>query len=343
MFASSPEPAVSVVLPTYNRAHFLPQAFDSLRAQTWGDWELIVVDDGSRDDSAAVVERLAPGLIRPVRYILRENGGPAAARNTGIDLARGKYLAFFDSDDCWLPHHLAASVAALESAPEVEWVFSAARRVNYHTGEVLIPHTFYQGDYPARFLNLRTRRVGALNVLDDPGVLRCTLRGANFGGLQATVVRRGVFSRLRLEPVGFFEDRLAVIRAAALGVRFGYLDDVHVILYSHDANVSFASDKQVESRLAAMSAYVAALEALGRELPLSQAEAHALRAKRGEEAFWNMGYFLARRGRYRDGLRWMRYGLRCRPGNLRFWKTYLATRARAIIGSSNTGSERTCP
>src|SRR6516225_5774559 len=102
----SPEPAVSIVLPTYNRARFLPQALESIRAQTWTDWELIIVDDGSCDDTAAVVRRLAAETDRPVRYVWQENGGPAAARNAGLDLARGTYVAFFDSDDYWLPHHL---------------------------------------------------------------------------------------------------------------------------------------------------------------------------------------------------------------------------------------------
>jgi cellulose synthase/poly-beta-1,6-N-acetylglucosamine synthase-like glycosyltransferase len=331
MPVSCPEPVVSIILPTYNRAKFLPQAFDSIRSQTWTDWELIVVDDGSRDDTAAVVEQLASETGRPVRYVWQENAGPAAARNAGLDRARGKYVAFFDSDDYWLAHHLKDCVGALEGNPEVAWVFCAGRRVDYHTKQVLIEHDFYQDGLRSRFLDLRTRRAGGLHIFEDPCLLQCALRGAGFGGLQSTVARREVFARLRFESVAFFEDRLALIRAIALGIPIGYLDEVHVLIYSHGANVSFASEKQLESYVAAMHAYLAALETLRRELPLTRRESRSLHAKAGEESFWNLGYFLARRGRHRDGLRWMRYGLRCCPLNLAFWKTYLVSCLRAAL------------
>lgn len=333
MPASSPEPTVSIIVPTYNRAKYLPESLESIRAQTWTDWELIVVDDGSQDDTAAVIERLTPAMGRPVRFVRRENGGPAAARNTGLDLATGKYVAFLDSDDCWLPHHLKDGVEALEGTQDVEWLFAAGRRIDYQTKEVLIEHTFYKNEVRPRFLNLRTRQVGKLHIFDDPSLLQCALRGASFGGLQSSMVRREVFARMRFQPVAFFEDRLALIQAVVLGVRLGYLEsDVHVIVYSHDNNISFASDKQLDSRIASMSAYLKALQELERELPLNYRELRALRAKRGEEAFWILGYFLYQRGRRKDGLRWMRYALRCCPSNLSYWKTCLASHAKVLLG-----------
>src|SRR5438105_13937181 len=96
---TKPRPAVSIILPTYNRAKFLPQALASIRAQQFTDWELIVVDDGSTDDTAAVVRGLATDITQPVRYVRQENQGPYAARNTGLDHAAGELVAFFDSDD----------------------------------------------------------------------------------------------------------------------------------------------------------------------------------------------------------------------------------------------------
>jgi glycosyltransferase involved in cell wall biosynthesis len=324
-------PTVSIVLPTYNRANFLPQAFDSIAQQTFTDWELIIVDDGSRDDTAAVVEQLTVQLGRAVTYFWQENSGPAAARNAGIERAGGKYIAFFDSDDCWLPHHLKACFEAFESSPDVDWIFCAGRRIEFQTKKVLIFHSFYTDHSRPRFLDMRTRKIGKLHVFDDANLLRCALRGGGFGGLQSSVVRRDVFARMRFQPVAFFEDRLALIRAIALGVRVGYLDDVHVVVHTHDANVSFASDKQLNSRIASMSHYLRALRELEQELKLNQRELRAFRAKQGEEAFWTLGYFLYQRGRHKEGLQWMRYGLSCCPRNLRYWKTYLATRVRAAL------------
>src|SRR4051794_19288059 len=127
-------PAVSVILPTYNRAKFLPQAFASIKSQTFTDWELIVVDDGSTDDTRSVVEEQTRGWAQPVRYHRQENRGAYGARNAGLDLTRGESVAFFDSDDVWLPHHLADCAAALADNPDVDWVYGASRIVDQETG-----------------------------------------------------------------------------------------------------------------------------------------------------------------------------------------------------------------
>jgi glycosyltransferase involved in cell wall biosynthesis len=101
---------ISVVLPTYNRAGTLPRAIASILAQTWRNFELIVVDDGSSDGTAALVGAIADPRIRYLS--LPRNGGVSAARNHGVREARGRWIAFQDSDDEWLPGHLRALHAA---------------------------------------------------------------------------------------------------------------------------------------------------------------------------------------------------------------------------------------
>src|SRR5271154_3281360 len=109
-------PFFSVVIPAYNRARVLPGALDSVLQQTDQDFEVIVVDDGSTDDPRAVVEDFHDPRIR---YERKENGGGGSARNRGIDLARGRFVAFLDSDDVFLPHHLAAMRRLVESQKNV--------------------------------------------------------------------------------------------------------------------------------------------------------------------------------------------------------------------------------
>jgi glycosyltransferase involved in cell wall biosynthesis len=109
-------PFFSVIIPVFNRARVLPGAIDSVLAQTDQDFEIIVVDDGSADNPAAVVEDFADPRIR---YERKENGGGGSARNRGIDLARGRFVAFLDSDDVFLPHHLAAMRRILEGKPNI--------------------------------------------------------------------------------------------------------------------------------------------------------------------------------------------------------------------------------
>lgn len=106
-------PLVSVILPTYNRARTLERAVRSVLAQTQPDLELLVVDDGSTDHTSQVLA----GIHDPRLHVIRQdNRGPAAARNAGIAAARGDWLAFQDSDDEWLPHKLAAQLAAARNA-----------------------------------------------------------------------------------------------------------------------------------------------------------------------------------------------------------------------------------
>ncbi len=104
---------VSVIVPLYNKAPYVRRALDSVAAQTFRDFELIVVDDGSTDEGASVVESF--GDVR-VRLIRQENAGPGAARNRGIKEARGEVLAFLDADDEWLPTYLEEGLRALDTA-----------------------------------------------------------------------------------------------------------------------------------------------------------------------------------------------------------------------------------
>jgi glycosyltransferase involved in cell wall biosynthesis len=105
---------VSIVIPTYNRSAMLPRALASVQGQTWKNLEIIVVDDGSTDDTAEVMAGLQQddGRIHFLHH--RLNRGAQAARNTGIQSATGRWLAFLDSDDEWLPHRLEAGLAALQ-------------------------------------------------------------------------------------------------------------------------------------------------------------------------------------------------------------------------------------
>jgi glycosyltransferase involved in cell wall biosynthesis len=116
-------PAVSVIIPTHNRADFIGETLASVCAQTFPDFEVIVADDGSTDNTKEVVTSLGDTRIR--YFWQPQSGGlPARVRNKAIGLSRGRYIAFLDSDDLWLPNKLEIQVPYMEAHPEVGFVFT---------------------------------------------------------------------------------------------------------------------------------------------------------------------------------------------------------------------------
>ena len=129
------EGSVSIVVPTFNRLDYLRPALDSVFAQTWTDWDLIIADDGSDEELRAFFRRLDD---QPRVKVLRlpHSGIPAAVRNAGLRQATGVYVAFLDSDDLWAPHKLELQIAAMRARPACQWSYTAFRRVD-RDGKVL--------------------------------------------------------------------------------------------------------------------------------------------------------------------------------------------------------------
>jgi len=126
------QPNVSIVIPAYNRGSLLPRALNSVLRQTVSDWEVLVVDDGSIDDTPEVVRHLTPRFGGRLRYLRRPHLGASAARNTGIDRARGRFVAFLDSDDEFLPTKLERQLALFALRPELGLVYSDFSAINVH-------------------------------------------------------------------------------------------------------------------------------------------------------------------------------------------------------------------
>lgn len=113
------EDLVSIIMPAYNVDEYIEESIRSIQAQTYPNWELIVVNDGSTDTTQAVVERLASQDSR-IRLVTQPNGGVSRARNRGLELARGEYISFLDGDDLWEPTFLRELIDA-KKRPMLEW------------------------------------------------------------------------------------------------------------------------------------------------------------------------------------------------------------------------------
>ncbi len=217
-------PSVSVVLPTHDRRGTLGAAIDSVLSQTWADLELIVVDDGSRDGTPELLATVDDARVR-VRRLPRRSGAPVA-RNLGISLARGRYVAFQDSDDVWRPDALGAQVAALDSADEdVAVVYGAILR--------------HQGG--------RSLRIPGPGHPGPTADLPAHLAAENFVDLPAALVRAEA-----LRAVGGFDPELPRFQdwdlwlRLARSFRFRFVDEV--LLDSYDSPVSISRDEDAYFR-----------------------------------------------------------------------------------------------
>jgi glycosyltransferase involved in cell wall biosynthesis len=173
------DPKVSVVIPTFNRSHYVLGAVGSVLGQSFGDLELIVVDDGSTDDTAAAVRSVADPRVR---LLQRRNGGLQAALNDGFAVARGAYWARLDDDDLWAPDMLETTNGVLDSRPEVGLVYGKSRAMD-------------EGGQPLDFV------FGSRGLYpEDP--LRSLLASCCFGH-HTTLTRRECF-----DDVGLFDESL---------------------------------------------------------------------------------------------------------------------------------------
>jgi len=176
---------VSVVIPTYNRAGTVLDAVQSVLAQEFADLELIVVDDGSTDDTAARLAAIPDPRLRCVRG---EHAGVSAARNLGVSHAKGALVSFLDSDDLWRPDKLAREIAVLGTHPEVDAVFSDLEK---RQGDQVFPSFMRQ---TAVFSRRLSTAAGRVVVLEPREVHLCLLEEVPIKP-SALTLRRDVFTR----------------------------------------------------------------------------------------------------------------------------------------------------
>lgn len=154
---------VSIVMPTYNRSAYLKEAIESVLAQTFQDWELFVMDDGSTDQTEAIVRTYAQ-MDKRVCYLKQPNAGPCVARNTGLRHSTGKYVAFLDDDDRWLPNKLEMQVRVMES--DLTIGFSYTRFQIYRkVGNTLEQSKLFPQSLAARFEDLMDNFIAPSSVM----------------------------------------------------------------------------------------------------------------------------------------------------------------------------------
>jgi glycosyltransferase involved in cell wall biosynthesis len=232
---------VTVIIPTYNYGHFLGEAIQSVLDQTFKDFELIVVDDGSTDNTREVVEKFNDTRIR---YIYKDHIGVSAAQNAALRAARGEYITGLSADDLYLPQNLEIKVKLLDSRLDVDLVYSNAYIFNNRTGATIGKLWRYPKGLHLRFDPERAARQPLKELL---------YRGF-FIMLQATMMRRQVF-----DEVGNFDESLLTHEDWDLIIRVVQRFPIELIdvpllkLRRHDTNLSKDEEKMYQGAVAAIN------------------------------------------------------------------------------------------
>jgi glycosyltransferase involved in cell wall biosynthesis len=216
---------VSIMMPAYNAASYIGQAIESVLAQHYSNWELIIVDDGSTDPTAALCARYPDPRIRRFH---QPNSGEAGARNRALQEMKGEFIAFLDADDLYLPHHLEVTVSHLQQHPEHAGVYTDGHHCNANG----VPTTMLSG-----------RRRGPFQGWIFEEVV---LASDVFGPPLCVMIRREVViqERLRFDPAIVIGPDWDFFTRYAEVARFGYVNQATCLYRVHQTNITRQVDLQ---------------------------------------------------------------------------------------------------
>jgi len=286
---------VSVIIPTHNRAAFLREALKSVWGQTYQDFELIVVDDGSEDDTPQVVA----GCDDRLRYLRLEHRGVSAARNAGLAAASAPYLAFLDSDDIWAPEMLATGIDYMETHPECGLVCS-----DFAVGEsggASVPVKWESG--------LGVRR--ARRLAHSAGFAE--LANGNFVSLCTTVVRTSA-----AREAGGFDEALPVMEDWDFALRVGarhpirFINRILACVRRHGGNLS-------DDRGAMHWAAVQVFRKIESDPEIARRWRRLLR-RSSADAYYRLGYWMLCQAEQSQARRFLRESVRRRWWRNRAWR-----------------------
>lgn len=252
-------PRVSVVIPTYNSAAMVKEAIESALAQSYSDFEIVVIDDGSTDDTEGVVRQYGDR----VRYFKQENQGVSAARNAGIKHSSGEYVAFLDSDDLWLPEKLAEQIPLFDDDPKLGLVYSDWAVVS---GNAML-QTSYLKDLPA-----------------SSGYVFDELIQSGFILTSGVVLRRAC-----VDDVGAFDKSLAIAQDYDLWLRISYRWKVQLV--DKCLFTKRSCDGSLSSNLAKTAMErIALFQKMLRDLPGMTPRSRQLVRRQLALNYWDVGY-----------------------------------------------------
>lgn len=219
---------VSIIMPVYNGEKYIKEAIESIINQTYSNWELLIVDDGSTDNTASIIKEFNDSRIK---YMYQKNQGPSAARNKGLDLAEGNYIAFIDADDMYVNEKLEKQVAYLEENSDVDIVYNDIKVIDESTEEHYLLKS--EGGYSNGndFLAMLLFR----QIIPAPHTILCR--------------RRCFENGVRYNSYYLHAEDYDLTLRLAKSNKFGHLSGTLYICRRHEKNLTNNHQKQLQSEI----------------------------------------------------------------------------------------------
>jgi len=277
---SKKKPTVSVVIPTYNRAYIVGRSIQSVLSQSYRDFEIIVVDDGSTDNTEEIVRRFNNHRLRYIRH--KENQGISAARNTGIKASLGKYIAFQDSDDVWMQGKFEQQMRIFETLGDhVGVVYSGLLRIN----------------------NGKNRYIPYKKNIKKEGYIYDEYLASGLTNLPTAIIRKECF-----EKSGMFDENLRRLGDMELFIRiskfyeFRFLEEVLVFSYLLPDGISFDTDSLIISSELILNKYF---------------EEFSKKKMRLSKRYYQLGHILCENRDFEKGKKYLSRSVNTCPWNLK--------------------------
>jgi len=241
-------PKVSVVIPTYNCAQYIAEAIESVLNQTYKDFEIIVIDDGSTDNTQEIIKP----YLNKIKYIYQQNSGPSAARNRGIKEANGEYIAFLDADDIWLPQKLELQIKFMETYFNIGLTFTDMSFFSDKKG--IIKNSFLKN--MKIFNKLCVQSLSSYEKKFSEKIFNALIE-ENFIPTPSVIVKKQCFNK-----VGLFDETLFVVEDRDMWLRIslfydvGFINKPLVLRRFHKKNISVDVEPIFKSRLKVMKKYL---------------------------------------------------------------------------------------
>jgi glycosyltransferase involved in cell wall biosynthesis len=296
---------ISVIIPTYNRAKFIAKAVKSVQRQDYDNIEIIIVDDGSDDNTQNVVHSLKKEIPN-VYYCHNERSkGPSGARNTGMLMATGDYITFLDSDDIWLKNHLNDGIEILDQNLTIGVLFGNYSVFDLHSNR----HLFDWFDQKKILHTLKSIQLSpTVKILDDN--LFKALIQENFFPLASSIIRMPMLKGILFnESIKYSEDRdFAINLFMQANASFAFREDPVFIAYMHESNLCNIGDNRNRQEVAETHIYL--FKKYLRIYDLSSTEKRIIN-KRLAKKFSFLSYLYGRNNEYHNALSCIHKSLQC--------------------------------